>query len=104
MADKLGLGSEVRELKIGQSFTNPKATAFHAIRCKSSCFCSLVVGLEYSSRCGVVLVDDFKPASVDMNKIATVGVGNNNQVTVTVPHLGTSSRVRVGRSSLTFNR
>lgn len=32
--------------------------------------------------------DDFKPASVDVNKKATVDVGNNNQVTVTVPHLG----------------
>lgn len=92
MADKLGLGSEVRELKIGQSFTNPKATAFHAIRCKSYCFYSLE-GLKYDRCYGVVLADDFKPASVDMNKIATVGVGNNNQVTVTVPHLGTSNRV-----------
>lgn len=33
MGDKLGLGNEVRELKIGQSFTNPKSTAFHTIRC-----------------------------------------------------------------------
>ena len=32
--------------------------------------------------------DDFKPASVDVNKMATVDVGTNNQVTVTVPHLG----------------
>ncbi|KAK9874224.1 hypothetical protein WA026_002577 [Henosepilachna vigintioctopunctata] len=65
MAEKLGLtiGNEVRELKIGQSFTNPKSTAFHTIKY------------------------DFKPASVDKNKIATVDVGNNHQVTVTVPHL-----------------
>jgi ELL-associated factor len=35
-----------------------------------------------------VFSDDFKPASVDTNKIATVDVGNNHQVTVTVPHLG----------------
>ncbi|XP_044260142.1 ell-associated factor Eaf [Tribolium madens] len=63
MAEKLGLGSEVRQLKIGQSFTNPKSSAFHSIKY------------------------DFKPASVDTNKIATVDVGNNNQVTVTVPHL-----------------
>lgn len=63
MADKLQLGTEVRELKIGQSFTNPRAGAFHTIRY------------------------DFKPASVDVNKMATVDVGGNNQVTVTVPHL-----------------
>ncbi|XP_044763676.1 ell-associated factor Eaf [Coccinella septempunctata] len=65
MAEKLGIkfGNEVRELKIGQSFTNPKSTAFHTIKY------------------------DFKPASVDKNKIATVDVGNNHQVAVTVPHL-----------------
>jgi hypothetical protein len=71
MAEKLGLGSEVRQLKIGQSFTNPKSSAFHSIKY------------------------DFKPASVDTNKIATVDVGNNHQVTVTVPHLG-KWRVRGG--------
>lgn len=32
--------------------------------------------------------DDFKPASVDKNRVATVDVGSNNQVTVTVPNLG----------------
>jgi hypothetical protein len=42
-----------------------------------------------------VFSDDFKPASVDTNKIATVDVGNNHQVTVTVPHLG-KSRVEGG--------
>ncbi|KAJ8951129.1 hypothetical protein NQ318_021573 [Aromia moschata] len=63
MAEKLGLGNEVRELKIGQSFTNPKLTAFHTVKY------------------------DFKPASVDTNKKATVDVGSNHQVTVTVPHL-----------------
>ncbi|XP_056636228.1 ell-associated factor Eaf [Diorhabda sublineata] len=63
MADKLGLGSECRELKIGQSFSNPKSKAFHT--------------MKY----------DFKPASVDTNKKATVEVPGVNQVTVTVPHL-----------------
>ncbi|XP_023018513.1 ELL-associated factor [Leptinotarsa decemlineata] len=63
MADKLGLGNEVRELKIGQSFTNPKTKAFHT--------------LKY----------DFKPASVDTSKKANVEVPGVNQVTVTVPHL-----------------
>lgn len=33
-------------------------------------------------------LDDFKPASVDTNKKAAVDVAGNNQVTVTVPHLG----------------
>ena len=79
MAEKLGLGSEVRQLKIGQSFTNPKSTAFHSIKCKLS------LGVAPTD---VSFPDDFKPASVDTNKIATVDVGNNHQVTVTVPHLG----------------
>lgn len=33
---------------------------------------------------------DFKPASVDAHKEATLETGTNNQVTVTVPHLGMS--------------
>lgn len=36
----------------------------------------------------VLFSDDFKPASVDINKIATVDVAKTNEVTVTVPHLG----------------
>lgn len=63
MADKLGLGPEIRELKLGSSFANSKGTAFHTLRY------------------------DFKPASVDENKVATLDVGTNHQVTVTVPHL-----------------
>lgn len=63
MADKFNLGDEVRELKIGPSFTNSKAVAFHTIRY------------------------DFKPASVDISKSATIDVADTNQVTLTVPHL-----------------
>jgi len=62
MGDKLGLGTDVRELKLGPTFTNSKGTAFHTLRY------------------------DFKPASVDESKAATVDVGSNHQVTVTVPH------------------
>ncbi|XP_015597577.1 ell-associated factor Eaf [Cephus cinctus] len=63
MAERLGLGTEVRELKLGPTFTNNKSTAFHT--------------LKY----------DFKPASVDVSKMARVDVGANNTMTVTVPHL-----------------
>lgn len=59
----LGLGPEERPLKLGPSFTNPRGTAFHT--------------LKY----------DFKPASVDVSKMASVAVEMNQQVTVTVPHL-----------------
>lgn len=72
MADKLGLGNETRELKLGPSFSNGKASSFHTIRY------------------------DFKPASVDLSKMATVDVRNGNEVMVTVPHLdgaGTSHTV-----------
>ncbi|XP_050302129.1 ell-associated factor Eaf [Anthonomus grandis grandis] len=75
MAEKLGLGTEERVLKIGQSFTNPRSKAFHTVRY------------------------DFKPASVDTNKKATLDVGDNSQVTVTVPHLdgaGTTQTVFKG--------
>lgn len=75
MADKLRLGPEIRELKLGSSFSNSKGTAFHTLRY------------------------DFKPASVDENKVATLDVGANHQVTVTVPHLdgsGTTQTVFKG--------
>lgn len=32
--------------------------------------------------------DDFKPASVDLTKVATLDVSTSNQVTVTVPNYG----------------
>nr|CAG4642199.1 EOG090X0IV9 [Eurycercus lamellatus] len=62
MADKLGLGSEVKELRLGSSFTNSRGSAFHTFRY------------------------DFKPASVDTSKMATVDILPNNEVNVTVPH------------------
>ncbi|XP_053612767.1 ell-associated factor Eaf [Plodia interpunctella] len=63
MADNFTSNYGVRELTLGASFTNNKASQYHTIKY------------------------DFKPASVDVNKMATVDVGSNNQVTVTVPHL-----------------
>ncbi|XP_057377398.1 ELL-associated factor 1-like [Daphnia carinata] len=62
MADKLGLGPEIKELRLGSSFTNPRGSAFHTFRY------------------------DFKPASVDTSKMATVDILPNNEVNVTVPH------------------
>lgn len=62
MAERLGLGPEVRELKLGPSFTS-NSSKFHT--------------LKY----------DFKPASVDDSKVARVDVGSDNTITVTVPHL-----------------
>lgn len=62
MVERLGLGPEIRELKLGPSFTS-NSTKFHT--------------LKY----------DFKPASVDDSKVAKVDVGSDNTVTVTMPHL-----------------
>ncbi|CRK97759.1 CLUMA_CG011139, isoform A [Clunio marinus] len=57
-------GQEVRELKLGASFASSNArTVYHT--------------LKY----------DFKPASVDVHKEATLQTGSNNSVTVTLPHL-----------------
>lgn len=67
MDRRLNLGNEVRELKLGSSFTTPKSRAsFHT--------------LKY----------DFKPASVDLSKTATLDVSSNSVVTVSMPHLETS--------------
>jgi len=63
MADKLGIGTEVRNLRLGDSFRKNNQTSFHTNRY------------------------DFKPASVDVTKVATVDIGQGNQVTVTVPHV-----------------
>ncbi|XP_029158409.1 ell-associated factor Eaf [Nylanderia fulva] len=62
MVERLGLGPEVRELKLGPSFMS-SSSKFHT--------------LKY----------DFKPASVENSKVAKVDVGSDNTITVTVPHL-----------------
>ncbi|KAK8722351.1 hypothetical protein OTU49_012390 [Cherax quadricarinatus] len=76
MADKLGLDGEVKDLKLGETFNkNYKEGAYHTIRY------------------------DFKPASVDKQKMGTVEVEGNHQVSVTVPHVegsGTSQTVFKG--------
>lgn len=67
MDRRLNLGNDVRELKLGSTFNSPKPrTSFHT--------------LKY----------DFKPASIDLSKTATLDVSSNNQVTVTMPHLDSS--------------
>ncbi|KAF7997581.1 hypothetical protein HCN44_006152 [Aphidius gifuensis] len=63
MAERLCLGNEVKELKLGSTFNSNRRSAYHTVKY------------------------DFKPASVDDSKMATVEVGSNNTMTVTVPHL-----------------
>ncbi|XP_066302107.1 ELL-associated factor 1-like [Branchiostoma lanceolatum] len=71
----LVLDDKVHELEIGKSFDRTPKCAFHTIRY------------------------DFKPASVDTSQDAVLEVGENNDVTVTVPHIegsGTSKTVFKG--------
>nr|XP_045626155.1 ELL-associated factor 1-like [Procambarus clarkii] len=64
MAYKRGLDGQKKDLKLGETFNkNYKDGAYHTIRY------------------------DFKPASVDKQKMGTVEVEENHQVTVTVPHV-----------------
>lgn len=63
----LNMDGQVRELKLGSTFNSRNtSTAFHTIKY------------------------DFKPASVDFNKVATFNIEPNNQVTVTVPNVESS--------------
>jgi hypothetical protein len=41
----------------------------------------------------VCFSDDFKPASMDTNQVATVQVGKGNEVSVSVPHVEVSTSV-----------
>ncbi|XP_013402429.1 ELL-associated factor 1 [Lingula anatina] len=69
------MDSEPHELKLGKSFDHHSRSAFHSIRY------------------------DFKPASVDTSKVASVDVQPNKQVIVTVPHVegaGTTQTVYKG--------
>ena len=46
----------------------------------------LFICVLYFSSYLLGIIDDFKPASVDTSKMATVDILPNNEVTVTVPH------------------
>lgn len=92
-------GQEVRELKLGASFTSPNArSVFHSLKCKckstrnfitkNNFFLPHPTFLSTFSSHSSHYLDDFKPASVDVHKEATLETGSNNTVTVTLPHLG----------------
>lgn len=63
MAGQFELDGKVFNLKLGKSFDNDGAVAYHSIRY------------------------DFKPASIDISKDATLEIDEGNSVTVTVPHV-----------------
>lgn len=79
MAEKLGIDSDMHELKLGSSFetgsSSKDRSAFHSLRY------------------------DFKPASVDTSQVASVEIGESHSVSVTLPHVegsGTSQTVYKG--------
>ncbi|KAK7079742.1 chromatin modification-related protein VID21, partial [Halocaridina rubra] len=64
LAGRFAMDGEVKELRLGDTFNkNYKEGAYHTIRY------------------------DFKPASMDKQKMGTVEVEGTHQVTVTVPHV-----------------
>lgn len=93
MDDRLNLGSDVRELKLGSSFNGNNSrtsTSFHTLKCKynKQIRCDCCVGWPVLTFPISFFPDDFKPTSLDLSKVATLDVSSNNQVTVSVPHLG----------------
>ncbi|XP_078485086.1 uncharacterized protein LOC100184137 isoform X2 [Ciona intestinalis] len=62
----------VHTIEMGNTFRKKKRTAFHTVRY------------------------DFKPASVDLNQEGQIDVGENNDVTVTLPHSQGSQSVYKG--------
>lgn len=75
LAEQLGIKRGVHELKLGSTLVGDKKTAFHT--------------MKY----------DFKPASVEKSKMATVSVEEHNNLTVTIPRAegsGTSHTVFKG--------
>ena len=91
MAEKLGVGTGVRELKIGQSFLNQRKLNVHQSKSGSSRNGTL------SSRNGDqnntensyhTIRYDFKPASSSTSSTGFLEVAEDNKVAVKIPHEG----------------
>ena len=99
--DRLGLGSQVRELKIGKSFTASSssgatgAAAAAASKAASSRAGRAAAGTPSASSSGssvgpafTTIRYDFKPASVDTNQTGSLEIAEDNRtVTVNVPNM-----------------
>ena len=83
-ADRLGLGTQVRELKIGKSFTSgASSSSSSSSRGASSSSSSSGASTSFST-----IRYDFKPASVDTNQTGSLEIAEDNRtVTVNVPNL-----------------
>ena len=88
MADKLGIGTGVRELKIGQSILN-------SVQTNSSNSGSSRNGTSNSSQSGEQhgreesyhsIRYDFKPASSNTSSAGSIDVDEDNRVSVQIPH------------------
>ena len=92
MAEKLGVGTGVRELKIGQSFLNPRKGSTHHTKSGSS-----RNGSSNSSRNSDhnnteesyhTIRYDFKPASSNTSSSGFLDVDEDNRVSVKIPREG----------------
>ena len=91
MAEKLGVGTDVRELKIGQSFFNQRKTDIRSRSGNSSKNGARVSqrnddkGKESSYH---TIRYDFKPASSNTSSAGHLEVDEHNGVAVKIPHEG----------------
>lgn len=95
---RLNIANGEYTLKLGNTFPNQNSkNMFHTLKCKFLTFIKFKVQAKkyfflvqffLLTHIFLNISDDFKPASVDVTKDATVQVSSNNQVTVTAPNLG----------------
>lgn len=92
MAEKLGVGTGVRELKIGQSFLNPRKSGSHNSKSSSSRNgtpnSSLNGDHDSAEKSFHSIRYDFKPASSNTSSTGFLDVDEDNRVSVKIQHEG----------------
>ena len=85
MADRLGMGGQVRELKIGASFANKGSGQKAGGRQP-----------QHQGPTFQTVRYDFKPASVDTSQMGTLTVGDNKQINVSMPNTDGAGKTNYG--------
>ena len=91
MAEKLGVGTGVRELKIGQSFFNQSKSSAHRSKSGSSRNItpnSFNGDQENAEKSFHSIRYDFKPASSNTSSTGFLDVDEDNRVSVKIQHEG----------------
>ena len=88
MAEKLGVGTDVRELKIGQSFFNQRKTDSRSRSGSSSKNGSQRNDNKGKESSYHTIRYDFKPASSNTSSAGHLEVDEHNGVSVKIPHEG----------------